>query len=92
MIARRVLISGRVQGVGFREGVVALATREGVTGWVRNVRDGTVEAFVQGEAAAVERVTAWCRHGPAAARVTAVETTPAEVDQSLTDFNWRASV
>lgn len=92
MIARRIVISGGVHGVGFRESLVAVATREHVAGWVRNVRDGTVEAFVQGESDAVERVVAWCRHGPPAARVTQLEVTSREADDSISGFDRRPTV
>lgn len=89
MIARRLVISGRVQGVGFRESLVDVAMRERAAGWVRNVHDGTVEAFVQGDEDAIERITAWCGRGPPAARVTAIDVVPADVDRSLTGFRRR---
>lgn len=73
MIARRVVIRGRVQGVGFRYAMLDAATTLGVTGWVRNRRDGSVEGLVQGEAPAVEAMLAWARRGPPAARVEAVD-------------------
>jgi acylphosphatase len=73
MIARRLSIQGRVQGVGFRESMVAAARTAGVAGWVRNCADGSVEALVQGDPAAVEAVVAWARRGPPLARVTAVD-------------------
>ena len=92
MIARRLVIAGRVQGVGFRESLVALARREHLAGWVRNVRDGTVEALLQGDDAAVERVIAWCRHGPPAAQVTGVDTETMECEARLSAFSHRASV
>lgn len=79
MIARRLVIRGRVQGVGYRYALTATAESCGVTGWVRNQRDGTVEAFVQGEPAAVESVIAWCRRGPPVARVTDVEVRDTDV-------------
>lgn len=69
MIARRVLISGRVQGVNFRWAAVREATRLGVHGWVRNLHDGRVEALVEGDQAAVDRMVQWLRIGPPAARV-----------------------
>ena len=72
-VTRRLVVAGRVQGVGYRAQMVQEARAAGVRGWVRNRRDGTVEAVVQGEAAAVERVTAWARRGPPAARVTKVQ-------------------
>ena len=73
MIARRLSIHGRVQGVGFRESMVAAARAAGVAGLVRNCADGSVEALVQGDPAAVEAVVAWARRGPPLARVTAVD-------------------
>ena len=63
MIARRLVIHGRVQGVGYRYAMVDAAERCGVAGWVRNRRDGTVEAFVQGDAAR------WTRSSRGAAAV-----------------------
>jgi acylphosphatase len=73
MNARRLVIRGRVQGVGFRYAMRDAASARGVTGWVRNRRDGSVEAQVQGEPGALEAIIAWCRDGPPAARVSAVE-------------------
>jgi acylphosphatase len=69
MEIRRLVITGLVQGVGFRYGMVAAAQRFGVTGWVRNRRDGSVEATVAGDAEAVAAMIAWARHGPAGAEV-----------------------
>lgn len=68
-IARRFMVSGHVQGVGFRWFTGDAATREGVTGWVRNLPDGRVEAFVEGEHEAVTRVERAIRRGPGRARV-----------------------
>lgn len=68
-IARRLTISGHVQGVGFRWFAVDAAAREGVTGWVRNLPDGRVEAFVEGDREAVTRVERALRRGPGRARV-----------------------
>ena len=65
-------IAGRVQGVGYRYALHAEAQANGINGWVRNRRDGTVEAVVQGDPQALERIVAWARHGPPAARVTEV--------------------
>src|SRR2546422_9294132 len=73
-IARQFLVSGRVQGVGFRYYVQDVATREGVTGYVRNLPDGRVEAHVEGDADAVTRVERAIRSGPAGARVEYVDT------------------
>ena len=68
-VARRLVISGRVQGVGFRYFTRDAALREGITGWVRNLPDGRVEAWVEGESDAVTRVERAVRSGPASARV-----------------------
>jgi acylphosphatase len=67
--ARRYVITGRVQGVGFRWFAHDAAAREGVRGWVRNLADGSVEVFAEGESESVQRVEAKLRRGPAAARV-----------------------
>ena len=69
IVARRFLISGRVQGVGFRWFAHDAAAREGVAGWVRNLPDGRVEALVEGDAEAVTRVERALRSGPRGARV-----------------------
>ena len=71
-VARRYLISGRVQGVGFRYYAKDVADREGVSGWVRNLSDGRVEALVEGEEEAVTRVERALWQGPRGARVAAV--------------------
>jgi acylphosphatase len=86
MVARLVAIRGRVQGVGYRDAMVDVAVRLQLLGWVRNRRDGSVEAFVQGPAEAVERIVAWSRHGPPAARVTDVEVRDAACDDALAAF------
>ena len=69
MEARHLLITGLVQGVGYRYGMSQAASRHGATGWVRNRRDGSVEAVVEGPAEAVAAMIAWSRHGPAGAAV-----------------------
>jgi acylphosphatase len=69
---RRLVITGLVQGVGYRYGMVAAARRLGVTGWVRNRRGGSVEATIAGDAEAVAAMLAWARHGPAGAEVSHV--------------------
>ena len=66
---RHVVVHGRVHGVGFRAWAERAALTCGLEGWVRNRRDGTVEALLQGEADAVRRVVEWARLGPPAARV-----------------------
>ena len=91
MIARQVVVHGRVQGVGFRYAALEVAQAAGVTGWVRNRRDGTVEALVQGNGAAVDAVVAWCRRGPPAARVTDVDVAEAPPEASYATFELRAT-
>lgn len=74
IVARKLTISGRVQGVGFRWFAIEAASREGVTGWVSNLADGRVEILAEGEAEAVERFDRLMRRGPGSARVDDVET------------------
>ncbi|HKM62505.1 MAG TPA: acylphosphatase [Acidisphaera sp.] len=78
MTAKRLLISGRVIGVGYRDWMVARAEELGVDGWVRNRVDGRVEALVCGETAAVEELARLCRRGPRLASVTDIEESIAE--------------
>jgi acylphosphatase len=76
MPALHLRITGRVQGVGYRYAFEREARRLGLAGWVRNRADASVEAQVQGPAAALDALTAWARRGPAAARVDQVTATP----------------
>jgi acylphosphatase len=78
MSAHRLIISGRVQGVGYRDWMVARARALGLTGWVRNCPDGTVEALISGDAPAVAELLRACRHGPRLAVV-------AEINEELAD-------
>jgi len=73
VIRRRVVVHGHVQGVFFRDSVRRLAERHGVSGSVANRRDGTVEAVLEGEPEAVERLVAFCREGPRGAHVQSVD-------------------
>jgi acylphosphatase len=73
VIRRRIVVHGYVQGVFFRDTVRRRALADGVAGWVRNNRDGTVEAVFEGEPDAVERLVTSCRQGPRGARVDRVE-------------------
>jgi acylphosphatase len=75
---KRVVVTGRVQGVWFRDSCRAEALAAGVGGWVRNRHDGAVEAEFEGPEAAVDRVVAWCRTGPPRARVDAATVTEVE--------------
>lgn len=69
MTARRLEVTGRVQGVGYRQSCAYFAEEHGVAGWVRNRADGSVEAHLEGRAEEVEAVVRWCRSGPRWARV-----------------------
>lgn len=73
IVARRYVIGGRVQGVGFRFFTETAAEREGLHGWVRNLPDGRVEIAAEGDAEAVERFERHLRNGPRGARVDEVE-------------------
>jgi len=68
-VRAQVRVTGRVQGVFFRQSTVEMARPLGVNGWVRNLPDGSVEALFEGEREAVERAIAWCRQGPPRAKV-----------------------
>jgi len=78
MMAKRLSISGQVQGVGFRAWMVREAVKLGISGWVRNRGDGTVEALVHGDPAAVEELSRACRLGPPAAVVALIHEELAE--------------
>ena len=71
-VVKHLKVSGRVQGVGFRYHAIKAARELGVTGWVRNRRDGSVEATVSGTPDAVEKIITWARRGPPGAVVTDV--------------------
>ncbi|MDQ0605913.1 acylphosphatase [Variovorax sp. W1I1] len=73
IVTRHLVVRGLVQGVGYRWSMVQAAERLGVRGWVRNRRDGSVEALAAGEVDAVEALVRWARQGPAGARVDAVD-------------------
>lgn len=85
-IAKKLLIAGRVQGVFYRASTKHEAQRLNLSGWVKNLTDGRVEAVVQGPAEDVALLIAWCRIGPAGARVEGVEISDRPVELSLNGF------
>lgn len=89
MIARLLAISGRVQGVGYRDWLVREARPRGLRGWVRNRADGSVQALVAGDPGSVQAMIAACHRGPLLARVTAVAEAPAEPPEAP-GFSCRA--
>jgi acylphosphatase len=88
--AVRLLVEGRVQGVGYRWWAVETARRLGLDGWVRNRADGSVEILAIGEAAAIEQLLRACRAGPPGASVRGVRSEAAE-DDGAVGFEQRAS-
>lgn len=88
-VCAKVLISGRVQGVWFRQSTKEQAVTLGVTGWCRNCPDGRVEALFQGEKETVQRMIDWCHQGPKMARVDRVEIDWVAVDESFVKFEIR---
>ncbi|MGA7949821.1 MAG: acylphosphatase [Thiobacillaceae bacterium] len=77
-VTRHLWIAGRVQGVWYRESMRLEAERLGVSGWVRNLPDGRVEAVISGDADRLDQLIAWARKGPPMARVTGIDSEPAE--------------
>ena len=93
-VTRHLRISGRVQGVGYRDALRTQALALGISGWVRNRRDGTVEAVAQGHEEALARLIAWAERGPPAARVSgvAVHVASGEYDRPYDGFDWLATL
>lgn len=89
-MAKHLLITGLVQGVGYRESMCREATRLGISGWVRNRIDGSVEAVIDGDKTAVAAMLAWTYRGPAAARVT--EVMISESDEQCSGFIKRPTI
>lgn len=82
-MAKHLKIEGRVQGVGYRASLAALAGGLGLAGWVRNRQDGTVEAVAEGSGEALERLITWAHRGPPAAEVTQVTVTETSDDTGI---------
>lgn len=92
VVTRQIRVSGRVQGVGYRAGLLAQARALGLKGWVRNRTDGSVEAFVQGQPEAVDAIVAWAQHGPPMARVSEVRISPATEEGLAPRFEVRPTL
>lgn len=90
-IAVRLVIRGRVQGVGYRWWARGEARRLRLDGWVRNLADGSVELVAGGPAATLAELEALCRRGPPSARVTAIDRSPADPDAAGAGFEARPS-
>ena len=88
MTRKRVIVSGRVQRVFFRDSTRRRAESAGVAGWVRNTADGTVEAVFEGDESAVEEMVEFCRSGPGRAEVKAVDVED-EHPEGLSGFKVR---
>ncbi|MFN7220011.1 MAG: acylphosphatase [Burkholderiales bacterium] len=86
-ISIHLIITGRVQGVGYRDSMRMVAQALDVTGWVRNLADGSVEALVQGDPAAVEQIIGWCHNGPPGANVRYVDAKPIDSAQEYIAFS-----
>lgn len=91
-VALHLEISGRVQRVGYRMAMQAEARALGLSGWVRNLRNGDVQALVQGPPAQVGRMLAWCRTGPPLARVTQVRERTQALESGWPGFVCRDTV
>ena len=87
-VTKRLVVSGGVQGVGYREWTIEQARALDIAGWVRNRRDGSVEILAAGEEAAISELARRCEQGPAAARVDQVAAVEAS-DQVMSGFEWR---
>jgi acylphosphatase len=88
MVRRHLWVRGRVQGVWYRGSCAEQARALGISGWARNLPDGRVEIVAEGDPEALDKLVEWCRQGPPAARVTAVEV-HAEEPEGLVGFTVR---
>ena len=89
MAAAHIFVSGRVQGVFYRAGTRECALKHHLTGWVRNLSDGRVEAMLEGEKENIEKVIEWCRSGPPAAAPSGLDIEWLKYSGSFTDFALR---
>jgi acylphosphatase len=86
-VRARVIVEGRVQGVFFRSHTEEMAFRLGVKGWVKNRRDGRVEAVFEGDQEKVDQIIQWCHQGPPEARVTKVHLAWEDFAGEFDDFS-----
>ena len=84
-----VFVTGRVQGVFFRQATKVIAIKNNVTGWVRNLDDGRVEILIEGENKSVDSVIEWCNYGPANSRVDNIEVTNEDYSGNFESFEVR---
>ena len=89
VVCKRMTISGRVQGVGFRYSTLTQAHALGINGWVRNLWDGRVEILAWGPPETMAAFAAWCRQGPLHARVTTVDEINSQPDTTTPGFRIR---
>ncbi|MBD3171728.1 acylphosphatase [Candidatus Bathyarchaeota archaeon] len=92
MIRAHIYVEGRVQGVGFRANTRRTANRLGLTGWVRNLRDGRVEIIAEGEEEMIDRLIQWCHRGPTMAHVTNVTVEKGDAKGEFNLFRTRSTV
>lgn len=88
-VRARIRVKGLVQGVFFRYNTRERARKLGLTGWVRNVPDGSVECVIEGDREKVEDLIKWCHHGPPGAHVEAVEVNWEDYRGEFADFSIR---
>lgn len=86
MKAAHVMVSGRVQGVFFRQSTRREARQRNLYGWIRNLKDGRVEVFLQGEEESVNSLIDWLWTGPPSAEVSGLESDTVEIDPNIQDF------
>lgn len=85
-IRAHVFVSGKVQGVYFRQNTMQTAQKNNTTGWVRNLEDGRVEAMIEGDEQSVNKVVEWCHQGPAASKVDRVDVRHETYTGEFSDF------
>lgn len=87
MIARHIVVSGKVQGVFFRKNIKQKAGKLNVSGWVKNTNDDKVEIFAQGSEENIDSFINWCKHGPPKAEVRNIQVQEKEINNTLNEFS-----